>query len=105
MSTAIVDLGENIWHCRRMSMTPEQCRAARAWLGLKQDELATAAGVGLSTLKDFEAGKRTPIANNLAAIEAALEAQGMGFVSATDDNGKTWACGITFAPPEKGTAH
>lgn len=85
-------------------MTPEQCRAARAWLGLKQDELATAAGVGLSTLKDFEGGKRVPIQNNLAAIQAALEARGMGFVFA-DDNGKTWACGITFARPDNGTAH
>lgn len=88
-----------------MMMTPEQCRAARAWLGMRQDELATAAGVGVSTVKDFELGKRVPIPNNLAAMKAALEAQGMGFVSATDDSGKTWACGITYAAPEKGTAH
>ena len=76
-------------------MTPAQCRAARAWLDLKQAELAAASGVGLSTVKDFESGKRLPIANNLAAIRAALETRGIGFVFLVD--GKP--CGITFAEP------
>lgn len=69
------------------------------------EDKATAAGVGLSTLKDFENGKRVPIQNNLAAIRSALESLGMGFVSATDGNGKTWARGITYAEPDKGSAH
>ncbi len=73
-------------------MTPEQCRAARGWLGWTQQELATAAKVALSTVKDFEGGRRVPIANNLAAIRAALEIQGIGFVS--DGDGKP--LGITF---------
>jgi transcriptional regulator with XRE-family HTH domain len=75
-------------------MTPEQCRAARAWLNLTQSDLADAADVALSTLKDFEGGRRVPIANNLAAIQAALEKRGISFV----DGEKT--CGITYAKPE-----
>ena len=71
-------------------MTPEHCRAARGWLGWSQSELASASGTGLSTVKDFEGGRRTPIANNLAAIRAALEKAGIGFVTGG-------AQGITFA--------
>lgn len=58
-------------------MSPEQVRAARNWLAWTQAELAAAASVGLSTIKDYEAGKRTPIANNIEAIKRALEKAGM----------------------------
>ncbi len=60
-------------------MSPEQARAARGWLGWSQQTLAERAHVGLSTIKDFEGGNRTPIANNLTAIQQALEAAGIGF--------------------------
>jgi transcriptional regulator with XRE-family HTH domain len=60
-------------------LSPEQCRAARAWLGWSQEDLSKRARVGQSTLKDFEAGKRAPMRNNLEAIRAALEAAGIGF--------------------------
>lgn len=62
-------------------MTPEQSRAARGWLGWGQAELAAAASVSLSTVRDYEKGRHVPIANNLAAIRAALEAQGIVFVN------------------------
>jgi len=65
-------------------MTPAQCRAARALLDVTQPELATMASVSPSTLRDFEAGRRTPIANNLSAIRAALESAGVLFI---DSNG------------------
>ena len=80
-------------------MTPEQCRSARAWLAWSQGELAKAAGVGLSTLKDFEAGKREPVANNRKAIQAVLEREGIGFSLALGDDGKLYASGITFSKP------
>ena len=68
-------------------MTPEQCRAARAWLGLPQDALAKSANVGVSTVRDFEAGRREPTRNNLTAIQAALEKGGVSFVDNDKERG------------------
>jgi DNA-binding transcriptional regulator YiaG len=42
----------------RHSITPGQCRAARALLDITQPELAEAAGLGLSTIVDFEKSRR-----------------------------------------------
>jgi DNA-binding transcriptional regulator YiaG len=81
-------------------MTPEQCRAARGWLDWSQDDLAIAAHVSQSTVRDFEKGRRAPIANNLAAIRAVLEAAGIVFVFAVED-GQSYASGITFSKPNK----
>ncbi len=61
-------------------ITPALCRAARGLLDWNQAELAEAANVGLNTLRNFEAGKSAPMANNLGAIEAALEAAGIQFI-------------------------
>jgi transcriptional regulator with XRE-family HTH domain len=58
-------------------MSPEQCRAARAWLDWTQHELARRAGVGLSTVKDFEKGNRKPIRNNLDALHRVFIAAGI----------------------------
>jgi len=60
-------------------MSPEQVRAARNWLAWTQAELASRAKVGISTVKDYENGKRTPIANNLMALRGALESGGIRF--------------------------
>ncbi len=81
-------------------MTPAQCRAARAFLDISQPELATAASVGVSTVRDFEAGRRAPMLQNLKAIQAALEVRGIAFVD-RDDSG-TW--GVTFTPPKADAA-
>ncbi len=64
-------------------MSPEQVRAARNWLAWTQAELATRASVGISTVKDYEGGKRTPIANNLEALKKALESGGITFTANT----------------------
>lgn len=61
-------------------LSAEQSRAARAWLGWGQDELARRAQVGISTVRDFERGARAPIANNRYAMQRALEAAGMRFL-------------------------
>jgi ribosome-binding protein aMBF1 (putative translation factor) len=61
-------------------MSPEQSRAARAWLDWSQEELAAKASVSLSTVRDFEKARRVPIANNLTAMRAALEGAGIAFV-------------------------
>lgn len=65
-------------------LSPEQCRSARAWLEWSQDDLAKRASVGLSTVRSFEKGERVPIANNLAALRAALETGGIRPVHADD---------------------
>lgn len=76
----IDDLDEILFGHHIPRMTPEQCRAARAWLNWPQDALAKAASVGVSTVRDFEAGRREPTRNNLAAMRAALESGGIAFV-------------------------
>ncbi len=58
-------------------LTPEQSRAARGWLDWSQDHLAKLAHVSLSTVRDFEKGRRIPIGNNLAAMLHAFEAAGI----------------------------
>lgn len=66
-------------------LTPAQSRAARALINWSQLQLAEASGTGVSTIRDFETGKRTPITNNLSAIRSALEAAGIIFV---EENGE-----------------
>jgi transcriptional regulator with XRE-family HTH domain len=62
-------------------ITPAQSRGARGILKWTQELLAAKAGVGLSTVKDFEGERRTPIGNNLAALKRALEQGGVEFTN------------------------
>lgn len=62
-------------------MSPAQCRAARALLGLEQGEVADKAGIARATLIDFEKGQRDPRAATVAAIRAALESAGVMFLA------------------------
>lgn len=77
------------------SMSPEQCRAARGWLGWSQQELAEKARVGISTICDFEAGRRQPIANNLDAMRRVLQAAGIAF----EMDGGAEPTGISYRKP------
>ncbi len=61
-------------------INPEQCRAARALVGWTQLELAGAAGIGLSTVADFERGARCPQQQNLIAISSVLVRAGVVFI-------------------------
>jgi predicted transcriptional regulator len=75
-------------------MTPEQCRAARAWLDWSQAELAKKAKVGLSTLIEFEHGCRDTRTAKRIAIQTALEKRGIRFLNAG-------ALGIAFVKPSR----
>ncbi|MER9159077.1 helix-turn-helix transcriptional regulator [Mesorhizobium sp. M0159] len=75
-------------------MTPEQCRAARGLANISQDDLAKAARVGLSTVRNFEAGRSVPVANNLTAMVQAMERLGVVFIP---ENGG--GAGVRLAKP------
>ena len=68
-------------------ITPATCRAGRGLIGLTQAGLAASAEVGLSTVKNYEAGKYVPVTNNLGAIQTALEASGVVFIARDDEGG------------------
>lgn len=94
MSMVIVDIDENNLHryiC--VMLMPNQCRAARAWLNMSQQDLADRASVSVSMLRDFEGGKRKPIRLTLSAIQGALESEGVEFIFT--DNGNS--AGISVA--------
>ena len=65
-------------------MKPMQCRAARAMIQMKQPELAKAAGLGLSTIVDFEKERRVVSDQAITAIRTALEEADVEFI---DENG------------------
>jgi len=73
-------------------LTPKQSRAARGWLGWSQEHLAKEAHVSLSTVRDFEKGRRVPIANNLEAMQRVLESNGMQLLF--DDQGKAMGIAV-----------
>ena len=73
MSTENVDL-----------LTPAQCRAGRALLGITQPELAKRASLGLSTIVDFERARRRISDEAALIIRETLEKAGVLFI---DENG------------------
>ena len=73
MSTKIVE-----------TRSPAQCRAGRALLEITQTQLATSAGLGLSTVVDFEKGRRQVSSESIELIFQALTQAGVEFI---DENG------------------
>jgi len=65
----------------RHSITSGQCRAARALLDITQPELAEAAGLGLSTIVDFEKSRRDVSRAAVHAMQRALEESGIRFIA------------------------
>ena len=65
-------------------MTPAQSRAARALLEMNQSVLAQNAGLGLSTIVDFEKERRQVSEDAVLAIVAAFERAGIEFI---EENG------------------
>lgn len=58
-------------------IAPEQSRAARAWLGWSQDELARRANVSINTVWNFESRQKLVHFNSIASIRQAIEARGI----------------------------
>lgn len=63
-----------------LNITPAQCRAARALIDWTQPQLASAAGLGLSTVVDFEKARRAVSVDAMTVIQRALEAAGVEFI-------------------------
>jgi predicted transcriptional regulator len=66
------------------TMSPAQCRAGRALLEITQTQLATSAGLGLSTVVDYEKNRRQVSAESIESIFQALVRAGVEFI---DENG------------------
>lgn len=62
------------------SISPAQCRMARAGCRITQKALAAYANVSIATLADFEAEKRVPYERTLRDIREALEQRGAMFL-------------------------
>ena len=57
-----------------MTLSPAQCRAARALLNWTQEDLVEHCKITEKTIADFERGATQPRAQTLAQITAAFEA-------------------------------
>lgn len=75
---------------------PRQCRAARALLEMSQGRLAEKAGLGLSTIVDFEKERRQISQEAISAIAQALNLAGITFI---EENGG--GSGVRFRKPRK----
>ena len=64
--------------------SPGQCRAGRALLEITQTELAVLAGLGLSTVVDFEKKRRKVLPESVESIRRALVRAGIEFI---EENG------------------
>ncbi len=67
-----------------MMITPAQCRAARGLLDWTQQELADRAGLGIVTVRQFEARANESRRATIEVIKRALETAGIEFI---DENG------------------
>ena len=62
--------------------TGRQIAAARTLVGMSQPDLADAASISVPTLRRMEAspGEAAGLANNVSAVQVALEAAGIEFI-------------------------
>ena len=71
----------------KVAILPRQSRGARGLLDWTQADLAKAAMLGLSTVKNFESERRETTPANLNAIRRALEDAGIEFIPARNGKG------------------
>ena len=70
-----------------MSITPQQFRAARSFLGWSQRKLAAKARVGRATIANFELGLSTPQVRVMEAMVAVFDLAGVVFLDADTSGG------------------
>lgn len=69
----------------KFRMQPAQCRAARALIGMSQEDLAAGSAVAKATIAAFELGQRQPYQRTIEALHRALSDAGVVFI---DENGE-----------------
>lgn len=62
-------------------ISPAQCRAARGLLNWTQPDLAKAAGIGETTLRQFELERGQPRNATLVVLRQAFESAGIEFLA------------------------
>lgn len=70
---------------RKITITPNQCKAARNLLGWKQADLAEKSAIGTTTIADFERGLRELANRTMKELKRTFEDAGIEFI---DDGGK-----------------
>lgn len=68
-------------------LTPQQLRAARAFIGWNRDQLAVRSGTSVKTIQDFEKGESDSKQGTVAAWRKALHAAGVTFIDADEHGG------------------
>ena len=79
-----------------MAFTNTQCRAARALLNWRQEDLVEHSKITKKTIADFERGVTRPRAQTIAQIAAAFEAAGIEFLNSDRP-------GVRFTPKSRRT--
>jgi predicted transcriptional regulator len=64
----------------RAMLQPNQIKAARALLGLRQADLALRAGIAEITVKALERGSADPRVSTIEKVQSALEKEGIEFM-------------------------
>lgn len=80
----------------KISVSASQVRAARALLGISQDELAAKSGVPKRTVVRFELGEGIPRQSTVKAIADALEHAGISFIADSEGGGCGNGEGVRF---------
>ncbi len=80
-----------------MNLTPEQCRAARGLLDWTQEQLAEAAGVSRSTVRDFEKERHHLNRSSEQLIVEAFERAGVMLIAAAGEGAEDPGAGVRLA--------
>jgi len=86
-------------HIRAMSPTPNLLKAARIALGLSQADVAKAAGIGVRSLSRMETELSDQSVRTQRAVQRALEALGVEFLSQDGNRGPGFRLPVDHPPP------
>ncbi len=67
-------------------ISPQQCRAARGWLGWSQRELSVRCLLAVGTIVGFEKGQRTLFRNNATALARVFQEAGVTLIFDADNH-------------------